>query len=294
MRGPPLRPGPHRRPAATARGTGRCPNSRTHCSRRTSTAPRARCPPLGWTQIALEGDSGVAQWLFDLVGNPPPFEGAAAYIFDLAPGEGEALEPIDAALVSPVFDASSAEEAYLLFDQEFQARPETPEQGGTISIEASVDGTGWTTLFSDDRQGFFDPESRVFDVSETIAGVEEAQVRLRFEGDESVFWAVDNLRIVDGLVPGITGPSEAIAVSESAVPELAEFEFALQSRPSADVTLNFVVDGAQLEPIESITFTPEDWTERQSAAVRALADGIAEGPDQSSEITIEVVSDDPD
>ena len=251
-------------------------------------------PPEGWTVVALEGDTGVAEWQFDSAGNPPPFEGSAAIFFDLAPGEGEEPEPIDAALVSPVFDASGAEEAYLLFDQEFQARPETVEQGGTISIEASVDGTSWTTLFSDDRQGFFDPESRVFDVSETIAGVEAAQVRLRFEGDESVFWAVDNLRVVDGLVPGVTGPSEAIAVSESAVPDLAGFEFALQSRPTADVTLNFLVDGEQLEAIDSITFTPENWTERQAAAVRAVADGIEEGADQQSEITVEVVSDDPD
>ena len=251
-------------------------------------------PPEGWTQVALEGDSGVAQWQFDPVGNPEPFAGAAAYFFDLAPIEGEEPEPIDAAIVSPVFDASGAEEAYLLLDQEFQARPETPEQDGTISIEATVDGESWTTLFSDDRAGFFDPESRVFDVSETIAGVEEVQIRLRFEGDQSVFWAVDNLRVVDGLVPGIAGPDETIGVSESEVPDLASFEFVLQSRPTADVTLNFAVDGEQLESIASITFTPEDWTEAQASAVRAIADGIDEGPDQETEVTVEVVSDDPD
>ena len=251
-------------------------------------------PPDGWTLVALEGDSGVAQWLFDAVGNPAPFEGNAAYFFDLAPGEGEVAEPIDAALVSPVFDASEASEAYLLFDQEFQARPETVEQGGEILVETTTDGETWTTVFSDDRQGFFDPESRVFDVTEAVAGGEEVQLRLRFEGDESVFWAVDNVRVVDGLVPGITGPTEAVGVSESAVPDLRSFEFALQSRPTADVTLNFVVDGEQLEAVESLTFTPENWTEAQTSAVRAIADGIAEGSDQATEIAVEVVSDDPD
>ena len=251
-------------------------------------------PPEGWTQVALEGDSGVAEWQFDAVGNPAPFEGNAAFFFDLAPGEGEEVEPIDAALVSPVFDASGAEEAYLLFDQEFQARAETVEQGGEILVETTTDGETWTTVFSDDRQGFFDPESRVFDIGEAIAGGEDAQLRLRFEGDESVFWAVDNVRVVDGLLPGISAPTEAIGVSESAVPDTRSFEFALQSRPTAPVTLSFVVDGEQLEPIESLTFTPENWTEAQTATVRALADGIDEGPDQASEITVEVASEDPD
>ena len=251
-------------------------------------------PPEGWTQVALEGDSGVAQWQFDAVGNPAPFEGTAAFFFDLAPGEGEAAEPIDAAIVSPVFDASEAAEAYLLFDQEFQARPETPEQGGEILIETTTDGETWTTVFSDDRQGFFDPESRVFDVSEAVAGGETVQLRLRFEGDESVFWAVDNVQVVDGLVPGIGGPVGAVGVSESNVPDLRDFEFALQSRPTADVTLSFVVDGEQLEPIDPLTFTPEDWTERQTAAVRAVADGIDEGPDQAARIEVVVTSEDPD
>ena len=251
-------------------------------------------PPEGWTQVALPGDSGVAQWEFDDVGNPDPFGGSAAYFFDLAPIEGEDPEQINAALVSPVFTAAGADEAYLLLAQEFQARAETSEQGGEILIETTTDGETWTTVFSDDRQGFFDPEGRVFDVSEAIAGAEEVQLRLRFEGNESVFWAVDTLRIVDDLVPGITGPEEGVGVSESNVPDTQNFEFAVGSRPEADVTLNFVVDGEQLEPIESLTFTPENWTEAQAATVRAVADGIDEGSDQVSEVRVEVVSDDPD
>ena len=248
-------------------------------------------PPEGWTRVALEGDSGVDQWEFGPIGEP--FEGNAAYFFHLAPDEGEEPQAINAALVSPIFDASEAEEVYLLFDQEFQALAEDDQSGG-ILIEASTDGESWTTVFSDDRQGFFDPEARILDLTETLAGDEDAQLRFRFEGDESVFWAVDDVSVVDGLVPGIRGPDEAIAVSESNVPDLAGFEFVLESRPAADVTLNFAVDGEQLEPIASLTFTPEDWTEAQAAAVRAIADGIAEGPDQRTEVTVEVVSDDPD
>lgn len=251
-------------------------------------------PPEGWTVEALEGDTGVASWQFGGTGNDLPFDGDAAVFFDLAPVEGS--EPVNAALVSPVFSVSGAEEAYLLFDQEFQARVETSEQSGGVFVELSTDGETWTSVFSDDRQGFFAPESRVFEVGAVLVGAEEAQVRLRFEGDESVYWAVDNLRIVDGLVPGIRGPDadEVIGVSESNVPETVDFEFALQSKPSADVTLNFVVDGAQLEPIGSITFTPDTWTEAQAATVRAVADGIAEGAGQATQIAIEVVSEDPD
>ena len=255
-------------------------------------------PPDGWTQAALEGDTGVAEWQFDSLGAPDedtaPFDGTAAIFFDLAPGEDEEPEPINAALVSPIFDASGAEEAYLLFDQEFQARAETSEQGGEILIEATTDGETWTTVFSDDRQGFFDPEGRVFDVSEAVAGEAEAQLRLRFEGDGLVFWAVDNLRVVDGLEPGLAGPDAPLLVSESNVPDPDGLEFSIASRPAADVTLNFLVDGEQLEPIDSITFTPENWTEAQSSVVSALSDDVAEGEDQASEITVEVVSEDAD
>jgi hypothetical protein len=249
-------------------------------------------PPEGWTQVALEGDTGVATWLFDGVNNPPPFEGNAAYFFDLAPVEGS--EPINAAIVSPVFDVPAAEELFFLFDQEFQARPETAEQGGTISIEVATDGGEFETVFSDDRAGFFDPESVVIEVTDLFAGAEEGQLRLRFEGDQSVFWAVDNLELVDGLVPGISSPTGRVQVGETAVPDPRTLQFALESKPTADVTLNFVVDGAQVQPIGSLTFGPEDWTDPQTAVARAVDDGIEEGPEQSSQITVEVVSDDPD
>ena len=257
-------------------------------------AAQGETPPEGWTLAALPGDSGVDGWLFDTLGeDAAPFAGNVAYLLHLAPDEGEEAPDLDTALVSPVFDASGAGEAYLLFDQEFQALAEGDQSGG-IRVETTTDGETWTTVFSDDRQGFFDPEGRVLDVTEALAGAEEAQLRLRFEGDESVFWAVDNLRVVDGLVPGIAGPEEAIGVSESAVPDLTDLAFALESRPSAAVTLSFVVDGDQLEAIDPLTFTPETWTESQAAAVRAIADGIEEGPDQTSEIEVVVSSEDPD
>lgn len=249
-------------------------------------------PPPGWTQVALEGDSGNDEWVFEPLG--PPFDGSGAIFFHLAPAEGGEDDGLaNAAIVSPVFDASGAQDAFLLFDQEFQALAEG-DQTGEISIEASIDGESWTTVFSDDRQGFFDPESRVFDVSEEVAGQEDAQLRLRFEGDGSVFWAVDKLRVVDRLTPGIVSPEEAVRVSESNVPDPERFEFSIGSLPTAPVTLNFVVDGEQLQQIESLTFTPENWTEAQTATVRAIADGIAEGDDQAGEIAVEVVSEDPD
>lgn len=255
-------------------------------------------PPPGWAQVALPGDSGNDAWVFEPYGAPgedvPPFGGDTAIFFHLAPAEGGADDgPVDAAIVSPVFDASGAEDAFLLFDQEFQALAEG-DQTGTILIETSTDGENWTPVFSDDRQGFFDPEARVFDVSGAIAGQEEARLRLRFEGDGSVFWAVDDLRVVDALLPGVAGPEEAVRLSESDVPDTQRFEWSIASRPSAPVTLSFVVDGAQIEPIASLTFTPDNWTEAQTATVRAVADGVAEGDEQASEIAVEVVSADPD
>ncbi|MGB3295615.1 MAG: M14 family zinc carboxypeptidase, partial [Phormidesmis sp.] len=168
-----------------------------------------------------------------------------------------------------------------------------PDYDSQIYIETSIDdGATWNTAFLEDGAGFF-IGSPLVDLTDTLAGSETAQLRFRFDGDWSYAWAIDNLEVVDYLAPGIILPTGDVGVSEDNVPDPLDFEFVLQSRPSAPVTLNFIVDGDQLQPIKSLTFQPESWFESQVATVAAIADGIDEGEDQLSLVEIEVVSDDP-
>ncbi|NJN56885.1 MAG: hypothetical protein HC879_05005, partial [Leptolyngbyaceae cyanobacterium SL_5_9] len=127
-----------------------------------------------------------------------------------------------------------------------------------------------------------------------MAGVENAQVRFRFDGNWSFVWALDNVEITDDLAPGIVTPSGLVGVSESNVPDPLDFQFVLQSRPTSDVTLNFTVDGEQLQPIEPITFTEENWFSPQVSVVEAIADNIPEGEDQRTTVSVTVTSEDPD
>jgi len=89
--------------------------------------------------------------------------------------------------------------------------------------------------------------------------------------------------------PGITvfGPPQ---VSEDNVPDPLDFQFVLDSKPTADVSISFNVEKAQLQPIAPITFTPEKWDIPQIPVVKAVADGVEEGNEQTSAIGITVTS----
>jgi predicted deacylase len=105
--------------------------------------------------------------------------------------------------------------------------------------------------------------------------------------------AVD-IDFIDNLLPtGLIIPSKSVGVSEDNVPNQRDFSFALTSKPNSNVTLNFTVDEQQIEPVESITFTPDDWFEIQTSGINAVKDEMVEGDSQISEVKVEVVSEDP-
>ena len=252
-------------------------------------------PPPGWSQTLLEGNPETDQWRFDnpgdrsFIGEPPLIDPVAVYDSDALSDDGMAES---VALVSPVFDASSAAGAFLLYDQSYTGFID-PEYASQIYVETSVDdGATWNIAYFEDGDGLFEGP-KIVDLTESISGSDNAQLRFRFDGDWSFAWAIDNIKVVDYLAPGVILPSADVGVSEDNVPDPLDFEFVLQSRPTAPVTLNFVVDGQQLQPIDSITFTPENWFESQVSTVGAIADGIDEGEDQISDVKVVVVSDDP-
>ena len=252
-------------------------------------------PPPGWSQTLLEGNPDTDQWRFDnpgdrsFIGEAPLIDPVAVYDSDALSDDGMAES---VALISPVFDASSAEGAFLLYDQWYSGFTD-PEYASQIYVETSIDdGATWNTAYFEDGEGLFEGP-KIVDLTESVSGSDNAQLRFRFDGDWSYAWAIDNIKVVDYLAPGVILPLEDVGVSEDNVPDPLDFEFVLQSRPSAPVTLNFVVDGQQLQPIDSLTFTPENWFESQVTTVSAIADGIDEGEDQISNVEVVVVSDDP-
>ncbi len=252
-------------------------------------------PPVGWSQVLLEGNPETDQWRFDnpgdrdFIGTDPLIDPVAVYDSD-ALSDDDTEESV--ALVSPVFSTAGAEGVFLTYDQWYYGFTD-PDYDSQIYIETSTDGgTTWNTAYLEDGAGFF-VGSPLVDLTDSLAGSETAQLRFRFDGDWSYAWAIDNLEVVDYLAPGIVLPTEDVGVSEDNVPDPLNFEFVLQSRPSAPVTLNFIVDGAQLQSIESLTFEPESWFETQVATVSAIADGIDEGEAQLSLVEVQVVSDDP-
>lgn len=251
-------------------------------------------PPPGWTQVLLEGNPETDQWRFDnpgnrsFIGTDPLLDPVAVYDSDALSNDG--IEE-SVALISPIFNASAAENVFLLYDQYYFGLTE-PEYASEIYIETSHDnGKTWSTVYLENGAGQFDGP-RTVDLTDTVAGRETVQMRFRFEGDWSFGWAIDNLEVIDYLPPDVILPSGNVGVGEDNIPDPLNFEFVLKSRPSPAVTLNFVVDDTQLQPIDSLTFTSDNWFESQVSTVSAIADGIAEGENQLSKVEIVVTSDD--
>ena len=69
------------------------------------------------------------------------------------------------------------------------------------------------------------------------------------------------------------------------------YEVVLAAAPTADVTVDFQT-GDQLQPVASVTFTPEDWFVPRAISVEAIDDALREGPHLAT-ITHTVTSADP-
>jgi len=244
-------------------------------------------PPTGWTVDVIEGDPSIDQWRFDNPGNRtfPSFLVDPAAVFD-SDAISNNDQPENVALISPVFDASTATQLFLKLDQQYLGLLD-PDYGSQGSIEV-YDGKQWQPIVTQlsDVVG-----TTRFDISKIAAGVGNAQVRFRWTGNWSYYWALDNVEVLDALTPGVTISGNP-QVSEDNVPDTRNFQFVLNSKPTSDVTLNFTVDPAQLQPISSLTFTPDNWNVLQTARVDAVADGIVEGNEQTSPIHINATSDD--
>lgn len=247
-------------------------------------------PPPGWTVDVIEGNPATDLWRFDNPGNrssttitlPEPF---AVYDSDAISNDDQSE---DVAFITPSFDASNSDTVYLRFDQNYLGIP--AGENASIGYVEAYNGSEWKTVATQvaDVNG-----TTTLDLTEDLAGVKDAQVRFRFDGNWSYLWAIDNVKVVDYLDPGVVLPTNLVGVSESNVPDPLDFTFTLNSRPSSNVTLNFQVDDSQLNPIQPLTFTPDNWYVPQTSTVSAVADGIDEGEDQKTNVKVTVDSDDP-
>lgn len=246
-------------------------------------------PPPSWTIEVLEGNATTDLWRFDNPAGRGEYldyleDPVAIYDSDFISDDG--LDE-DVALETPVFDASDAEGVFLTFDQYYGGIA-----AGVNASEAFVEvynGSEWVEAYSTvaDAAG-----TTTLDLTDQLAGVADAQVRFRFDGNWSYYWAVDNVEIVEALAPGVNLPTGDVGVSEDNVPDPLDFTFSLQSRPDSDVTFSFEVDETQLQAIESITFTPENWNIAQTVTVNAVSDDVAEEEVQISNVGVTVSSDD--
>lgn len=246
----------------------------------------------GWSTNVIAGNPETDQWRFDNPGNREFLEDVlenpfAVYDSDALSDDGVAE---NIAFESPVFDATATDTLFLQFDQYYAGIG--GGQYASQSIVEAYNGSEWIEVYSSDFDGDL-VNTPTVDLTDELAGVENAQVRFRFEGDWSFLWAIDNVNVVDYLPPGVTLPSGTIGVSESDVPDPLDFQFALQSRPTAPVTLTFTVDDTQLQSIAPLTFTADNWFEAQTSIVRAVSDDVYEGNDQVSSVQVTVTSDDP-
>jgi hypothetical protein len=253
-------------------------------------------PPAGWTVNVIAGNPETDIWRFDNPGdrteinrpfNPSFDNPVAVYDSDFL-SDDDVAENI--ALESPIFDVSEAEAVILRFDQVYGGIA-AGINASEVFVEA-YNGTDWLPVYSSNYSGY-EINTPIVDLTEALGDSEEAQVRFRFDGNWSYLWAIDNITITDNLAPGVTTPTGLVGVSESNVPDPLDFEFSLQSRPTSEVTLSFIVDDAQLQPIQSITFTEDNWFLPQVSVVEAIADDILEGENQETTVSVSVTSDDP-
>lgn len=147
-------------------------------------------PPSGWANNLISGNPSEV-WAFN---NPnprtinPPFSGQFAIFDSDYYGNNGTFE--EATLATPVFNASSySANLTLTFDHYFLAG-----FGGAYSVEV-YNGSSWVSVLSGNASSTANSASESIDITVPAAGAINAQVRFRWTGNWSWYWAIDNVRI---------------------------------------------------------------------------------------------------
>ncbi len=160
-------------------------------------------PPTGWSNVQDSGEPGEL-WDFD---NPNSIAIGIPTVGDVAIFDSDFYGSVganeDVSLVSPAFDASSYATVTLLFDHYFREG-----FGGAYSVDV-YDGSSWNTVLSG-TTSTTNATAESIDITIAADGDVNAQVRFRWTGDWSWYWAVDNVRVV-GTLPVTDTDGDGVA-----------------------------------------------------------------------------------
>jgi len=167
--------------------------------------------PSGWTIDDIAGGGDV--WTFANTGELPygiPANNTFLYdnfgfsgnyaIYDNRPYENNGISE-NTALESPFFDASNATTIILSFTFAIGTSSITGVPNSAVGYVEVFDGSSWIEVRRFDDTFGGNPGHQV-NLSSQLAGVSNAKVRFRWEGDNAFFWGIDNVLIEDsGCVP---------------------------------------------------------------------------------------------
>jgi hypothetical protein len=159
-------------------------------------------PPTGWTQNRLVG-AVWDNWHFD---NPAGRHFALPVSRPAAIFDSDSLSrlggPEDVALESPSFSALPSCTIRLKFDQFFHG-----DSGGRATVEV-FNGTSWVEKWTSTVSSP-NPERMCLNITNEVAGVNNARVRFRWRADDwAWWWIVDNVEVVQ--TPG-TGSASIVS-----------------------------------------------------------------------------------
>ncbi|MFK7774811.1 MAG: hypothetical protein AB8F94_21910 [Saprospiraceae bacterium] len=161
------------------------------------TSASGTTPPTGWANNLILGNASEI-WAFNNPGGRTinaPVAGQFAILDSDGFGNNSTAE--EATLVTPVFNANIYSASLTLtFDHYFRAG-----YGGAYSVEV-YNGSSWVSVLSGSASSTANSASESIDILVPAAGVTNAQVRFRWTGDYSWYWAIDNVRI-EGETSGV-------------------------------------------------------------------------------------------
>ncbi|MGR7812355.1 T9SS type A sorting domain-containing protein [Lacinutrix undariae] len=161
--------------------------------------------PTGWTNDDIAGNGEV--WTFATGSEAPNFTAGNTMLGDIGFTANYAILNSDvygnngtaenAALTSPVFDATAFTSLELKFDHlilgDYGGEGHVEVYNGTTWIEVAVYSEA--TIAPNTNGNYLADGVVLIDVSTELAGVSNAQVRFRWVGNWGFFWAVDNISV---------------------------------------------------------------------------------------------------
>lgn len=119
------------------------------------------------------------------------------------------------------------------------------------------------------------------------------------DGSGSSGWLTETIRLTSQSVGFVVGEPSATTLTEnlnpaSGVPHSTSFTLKLNSAPTGDVKVYLLDDNQQLDPINALTFTVDNYNQNQTVTVTATQDNLAESGNQTAGLSFLVISNDTD